>query len=491
MTTDNVTIRPNPHLLEVNTRPFLERLVKKYHRPLTLSTVPDEEWQEYSRLGFDIVWLMGIWHHSPAALKAALTEPSLKKVYDRLLPGWNAGDIGGSPYAIYDYRLDPSLGTPGELVKLRQNLNRNGLGLIIDFVPNHLAEDHPWVLSYPGRFIHGSRDDFKAHPDWFFSPAPDIYVAHGRDPYFPPWTDTAQVNIFSPALRRAFIQQLIRISEIADGVRCDMAMLALNDIFEQVWGKIIRNYPRPQTEFWDEAITTIKHNRPDFIFLGEVYWNLEKELLKIGFNFTYDKTLYDRLFSAGIPEIIKHLIANEAHQTKLVRFIENHDEERAAAKFGREKSLAAATVIMTIPGLRFIYEGQIEGKTIKQPVQMIREPEEPVDAEIKSYYLQLLSVTNRPVFHYGEWHLLKTETSPGKFHPHILSWYWQSNTETLVVLINYDSQETQATIRLPVTTAARPENIRDLLTDKTFMLPPSETGITLVLKPWQSLIFTY
>jgi hypothetical protein len=125
-------MRHNPHLFEINTLPFLHRLIIKYNRQLTLGSVPDEEWQEIGRLGFDMVWLMGIWQRSPTARRIALTEPSLTREYDKVLPGWTAADIAGSPYAVYDYNLDPALGTPEELVKLRTNLNRNGLGLIPD-----------------------------------------------------------------------------------------------------------------------------------------------------------------------------------------------------------------------------------------------------------------------------------------------------------------------------------------------------------------------
>lgn len=488
---DNIKIRPNPCLLEINTGPFLGRLIKKYNRPLTLSSIPDEEWQEISRLGFDLVWLMGIWQRSPFALRSALSEASLIKEYNRVLPDWTNADIGGSPYAIYDYRPDSDMGTPGELVKLRQNLNRNGLGLILDFVPNHIARDHQWVLSYPGRFIHGSKDDFKAHPDWFFSPAPDIYVSHGRDPYFPPWTDTAQVNIFSPALRQAFIRQLGRISEIADGIRCDMAMLVLNNVFEQVWGKILRNYPRPQTEFWAEAITAVKHHRQGFVFLGEVYWNLEKELIKLGFDFTYDKNLYDRLFSANILEISQHLNLDINYQAKMARFIENHDENRAANVFGTEKSLAAATVIMTLPGLRFIYEGQVEGKKIKLPVQLKREPDEPADKQIITCYKRLLAAVNQPVLHTGEWHLSNAETSTGKPHPQMLSWYWRLNEETVLVLINYGAEDTQAVIRLPEIPGPRPNTIRDLLTENLITTSSTDNELNLSFKPWQAYLLSY
>ncbi len=482
-------MRHYPHLYEINSRPYLQRLSKKYNRRLTLGTIPDEEWQELSRQGFDLVWLMGVWQRSPAARQIALTETSLRNEYSKVLPDWTIADIAGSPYAIYDYSLDSTLGEASDLVKLRANLNRHGLGLILDFVPNHLATDHPWVLSYPGRFVHGSREDNKAHPDWFFSPAPDIFVAHGRDPYFPPWSDTAQVNIYATALRQAFIGQILRIGEIADGVRCDMAMLALNDVFEQVWGSVIRSYPRPETEFWTEAITSARQRRPDFLFLGEVYWSLEKELHQLGFDFTYDKNLYDRLLYATPSEVLQQLTIDGLYQPRMARFIENHDEPRSLVAFGKEKSLAAATIIMTLPGLRFIHDGQMEGRTIRLPVQLVREPAEPVDIEVKAFYERLIAAANQPVFHDGEWRIVEVKSSAGRPHQQVLAWSWQLNQELKLVIINYAAKEAQAYLKLDIP-PERQQNFQDMLTSQTPNISLTETSIQFTLNSYQASILS-
>ncbi len=482
-------MRHNPHLYEINTLPYLRRLSKKYNRTLTLSTVPDEELQEIARWGFDLIWLMGVWHRSPLARRLALTEPSLIKEYSNILPDWTPEDIVGSPYAIFDYNLDPALGTATELSQLKDNLNRNGLGLILDFVPNHLAADHPWILSYPGRFIHGSREDQKAHPDWFFSPAPDIYVAHGRDPYFPPWSDTVQLNLFSPALRQALIRFLSKISEISDGVRCDMAMLVLNDIFEQVWGSILRSYPRPEQEFWTEAMAALHQKKADYLFLGEVYWSREKDLHRLGFDYTYDKNLYDRLLYAKTPDVLQQLNIDGLYQPKMARFIENHDEPRAITSFGKIKSLAATTAIMTLPGLRLINDGQIDGKNIKIPVQLAREPVEPVDIEVKKYYEKLLAIVNKSIFHDGKWQSLEIKSATDKPHQQVMSWIWQLGQDTVLVIINYAAKETQASLLSP-----KPLNqngtVTDLLTRQSISYTSSENGVQFNLSPYQSLILS-
>ncbi len=91
--------------------------------------------------------------------------------------------------------LDSSLGKPGDLAQLRSRLNGLGLGLILDFIPNHVALDHPWTLTHPGRFIQVTEADVMASPDAFFKADGGACLAHGRDPNFPPWT----VKAVSPA----------------------------------------------------------------------------------------------------------------------------------------------------------------------------------------------------------------------------------------------------------------------------------------------------
>jgi hypothetical protein len=269
-----------------------------------------------------------------------------------------------------------------------------------------------------------------------------------------------------------------------------MAMLVLNDVFEQVWGKIIRNYPKPQTEFWAEAITSIRQNRPGYIFLGEVYWSLEKELHQLGFDFTYDKNLYDRLLYGKTPEILQQLMTNGLYQPRMARFIENHDEPRAAVSFGKEKSWAAATVIMTLPGLRLIHDGQKDGKTLKIPVQLSREPDEPVDTEVKSFYELLLEAVNHPVFHDGEWHIIEAKSPSGKPHQQVLAWYWQLEQDFKLVLINYAAKETQAMVQLPALWREIPNTFIDILTGHPPEFTITESGMQFSFKPYQSYILS-
>ena len=118
-------------------------------------------------------------------------------------------------------------------------------------MPNHVAPDHPWTAAHPEYFVRGSDDDLARDPASFVRVG-DRVLANGRDPYFPAWPDVVQLNAFSPDLRGAVIETLGSIAEQCDGVRCDMAMLMMNDIFERTWGE--RAGPRPDADYWPTVI---------------------------------------------------------------------------------------------------------------------------------------------------------------------------------------------------------------------------------------------
>jgi len=155
------------------------------------------------------------------------------------------------------------------------------------------------------------------------------------------------------------IETVSSIASQCDGLRCDMAMLLLNQIFERTWGS--RAGQRPSTEYWGDVVPAIKKEHPDFRFIAEAYWDLEWELQQRGFDFCYDKRLYDRLEHENAESVRLHLCADLGYQEKLLRFLENHDEPRAAAAFPAAKEKAAAVTVSTLPGARLFHEGQFEG----------------------------------------------------------------------------------------------------------------------------------
>lgn len=493
-------MRHHPHLYELNAFAFVSGLRKDVcprSSSLPLSKVPREYWQKIRGRGADLVWLMGVWKRSPKAKEAALNYPALRHAYNEALPGWEEKDVTGSPYAVYSYTPDPYLGSEEDFRKLKQTLNRLGLGLILDFVPNHLALDHPWTRTNPDRFLRGTEESFRFHPDWFFKTEGGIYLAHGRDPYFPPWSDTVQVNFFSLDGREALIQELLKVAGLCDGVRCDMAMLGLNHVFEYVWGEFLRGVVRPQREFWEEAIGAVRKQYPGFVFIAEAYWDLEWKLQQTGFDFTYDKRLYDRLLHSNAEDVRGHLRAEMAYQKKSVRFIENHDERRATVAFGPEKSKAAAVVAATVPGMRFFHDGQFEGKSIHLPIQLGREAEEKVDEQALAFYKHLICYTGEELLHQGEWVLidpLPVEEGNGS-HRDILSWLWHDEKRMGLVAVNYSAAQARARLPLPKRWHLKRGLVfRDEMTGRTYPYSASEIssrGIFVDLAPWQVHLFQW
>jgi glycosidase len=374
---------------------------------------------------------MGVWERSPRGAQIASELPQLLAEYRQALPDFTPADVAGSPYAVRRYVVDEHLGGPEGLAGARRELANRGLGLILDFVPNHVARDHPWTSAHPEYFIHDG----------------DSEIACGCDPYFPPWTDTAQVNIFQPGARAAMTETMRGIAAQCDGVRCDMAMLLLNGVFQKTWGE--RAGARPASEFWAEAIPAVRSERPEFIFIAEAYWGLEPELQTLGFDYCYDKELYDALVRGPAEAVRRHLSAPVAQQRKLIRFLENHDESRAAAAFPADKERAAAVVVGTAPGAKLFHEGQFEGRKRKTPVQLGRAADEPPDSELRDFYWMLLQACRDPIFHDGDWDLIETSGWPdNQSHRNLLTWAWQCDAERAVIVVNYSAGAAQGRAHL-------------------------------------------
>lgn len=440
--------RPHPHLYEINTWAWLEELSAKYSRRITLRDIPAVEWDEIARLGFDFVWLMGVWERSPLGRKFFQSDPSSFPEFDQALPNWKLSQIVGSPYSVRQYQPDPRIGSWADLDVAREQLRSRRIGLILDFVANHTAPDHPWVSAHPEYYIRGSQADFRKNPSAFFlqdtSGEPNLF-AHGRDPYFPPWRDTLQLNYFEPAARAALIAELREISNHCDGVRCDMAMLILNEIFARTWGPLLAGRKPPACEFWSEAVAALPR---EFVWLAEVYWNCEATMQALGFEFTYDKGLYDALRNGHIDEIHARLSASVAAQSHDARFLENHDEARAASTFGAAKLEAVATLIATLPGMRFYHHGQLDGRKIHLPMPLaVAAPENP-DAATRKFYERILQLSNESVFHSGSWKLLEVSSAGDDGFRNLVAYQWLSNEAHKIVVMNLGASTSQGRVRI-------------------------------------------
>jgi hypothetical protein len=437
----------HPVVYEINTWVWLQELSQKHKNPVTLAKVPREEWDGISDLKVDAIWFMGVWERSPAGIAIANHNKGLLEDFRRALPDFRPEDNVGSPYCVRQYVVDKHLGGPEGLATARRELAKRGLRVILDFVPNHVAPDHPWVFEHPEYFVQGNADDAKNEPASFAEVGGKVFAC-GRDPYFPAWPDVLQLNAFQQGLRQEIIRTLSDIAGQADGVRCDMAMLLMNTIFERTWGN--RAGQRPATEYWIEVISAVKKTHPVFLFMAEAYWDLEWELQQQGFDYCYDKRLYDRLEHDPGETVRLHLCADRAYQEKLVRFIENHDEPRAAATFTPEKERAAAVTIATIPGARLFHEGQLDGKKIRLPVFLSRRPVEPVDPDLQGFYRTLLKAVSAQGFHGGEWGLCERSGWPDNpSFLNLVAWTWRKGEEKHLIVVNLSGQRSQARIRLP------------------------------------------
>ena len=475
-----------PTLYEINTWVWLAELSATKRRRLDLGSVPGSEWDKIAQLGFDGVWLMGVWERSAAGIAIANKNESLRESFRRALPDFVPEDNVGSPYCVRRYTVDEHLGGPKGLATAREELSSRGLKLILDFVPNHVAPDNPWVSEHPEYFVRGQLRDLKDDPASFMQVAETVFAC-GRDPYFPAWPDVLQLNAFDSDHRKAAIVTLCSIAQCCDGVRCDMAMLLLNSVFERTWGS--RAGQRPSTEYWLETIPSVKKLYADFLFIAEAYWDLEWELQQQGFDFCYDKRLYDRL-EHGSPESVRlHLCADLNFQRKLLRFLENHDEPRAASAFPQPKEQAVAVVTSTLPGARLFHEGQFGGRKIRLPVFLRRRPEELLDQTLQVFYQKLLKAIDTAAFRDGQWSLCERSGWPDNpSYQNLVAWSWQKGSERILICVNLSSVPVQARVFVNWPNVAPGKWLfTDAMSAEQFVRESEEllnSGLYVELAPW-------
>jgi glycosidase len=481
-----------PSLYQVNTRVYLTEVGRAQGRTATLDDVPDEDLDRWAALGFDWIWLLSVWRTGESGRTASRSRPEWRHEFEETLPDLAEEDIGGSGFAITGYCVHPGLGGDEALARLRERLRERGLRLMLDFVPNHTALDHPWVEQHPEYYVAGTDLDLSREPanyTWAKRRRGGILLAHGRDPYFPGWPDTLQLDYSNPATPEAMLGELIKVAGQCDGVRCDMAMLVLPEVFERTWHRA----PQP---FWPMATARVREKVPGFRFMAEVYWDLEWTLQQQGFDWAYDKRLYDRLRAGEARPVRDHFRAGLDYQDHLARFLENHDEPRAAATFAPGPHRAAAALTFLSPGLRFLHAGQFEGWRKRISPHLVRGPVEPVDGALAAFYERLLAVLREPLVRDGDWQLL--EPAPawdgnGSWDGFV-AFAWEGPGDgRLLVAVNHSPQRAQCFLRLPFADlAGRSWKLTDRLGTASYEREGDDLqarGLYLDEPAWQASVF--
>ena len=481
-----------PSLYQLNTRVRLTELSRALGRPATLDDIPDADLDRLAAIGFDWIWLLSVWRTGPIGRRVSRGNAEWRREFADTLPDLSDDDIAGSGFAIRGYEAADGLGGNAALGRLRRRLEQRGLRLMLDFVPNHTAIDHPWAEEHPEYYVAGSEDDLARAPHNYIRVSRangDLVLAYGRDPYFSGWPDTLQLDYGNPKLQEAMIAELSRIAGLCDGVRCDMAMLVLPEVFERTWG-------RRAEPFWPRAVAEVRKGSPRFVFMAEVYWDLEWALQQQGFDYTYDKRLYDRLRDGRARPARDHLRAGLDFQDRLARFLENHDEPRAAVAFPPGVHEAAAVVTFLTPGLRFFHQGQLEGRRKRISPHLVRGPDEPTDRELERFYHRLLAVLKADVLRRGRWELAEcTPAWEGNgSHDGFIAWMWHgADGRRLLAAVNFAPHRGQCCCRLTLPApGGRSWRLTDLLGEARYDRDVGDLasrGLYLDLAPWQYHVF--
>lgn len=461
---------------EINVRTWCAERSLALGRPATLDDLDHEFFDRLVEDCYTWLYLLGVWPTGPLSLAESRANAHLRRYLERVLPDFRETDVTGSVFAISGYEVDAALGGDAALERLRDRARSSGLALMLDFVPNHTGLDHPWLREHPEWFIRGDERALLERPEAHVRVGNQVF-AHGRDPFFPPWRETAQLDYANQQVQEAMIRAASSVAARCDGLRCDMAMLLLPDVFEKTWG-------RRMQPFWRTCLDRVRAEHPGTLFMAEVYWNREWELQQAGFDFTYDKILYDRLREGEAESIRAHLRATSDYQAHCVRFLENHEEQRAAAVFADPRHYRGALHLAAmVPGMFLSHNGQEDGRALHSSLHCARRPPEAGSEAHRAAYLEVMHLLMEPARRDGHWQLLE----PRGNHPIIGCLWSRPGHQSLLVAVNASWREASGALD-PGPAGNRDSQLQDRSgggsTSTVSAKQLQEQGILLVLPPW-------
>ena len=381
------------------------------------------------RAGANVVWLMPIF---PVGVK-------------------NRKDPLGSPYAVRDYRaINPAFGTVADFRRLVAAIHARGMKVILDWVPNHTAWDHPWIRQHPEFYVRNERGE--------------ISVPRDLEGKLTDWTDVAQLDYRNPGLRREMLAAMqYWLREIGvDGFRMDVAGFVRDD-------------------FWREAIPALRAAVPRPILLLAEWGDLK--LHRSGFDLTYGWDSYSNLKAVwrGEPAMAfvrRELVdlANMPAGGMRLRFSTNHDEtawdKPPVTLFGGSAGARAAFVAMALlPGRPLLYNGQeVESPQILR--LFYRDPvawEQPGADSAQAFYRRVLELARTDsAFLSGGLREVET-TAPGA-----VIGYQRGDA---IVLVNARPREARIDV-----TVFKVDSARDLLSGRV------QRGSTVVLPGYGAVV---
>ena len=483
----SIALAAHPILYEISTRPWLYELSQKYGKTISkIKDIPTQEFDNLKNKGIEIVWMMGVWKLGTYGLQF-----DQQSDYSSVLPGWTKDDVIGSPYAITEYTCNPDIGTDSDLTWLKKELNNRGMKLMLDFVPNHSAVDAPTASSNPKLYMRAPKgvSDSKRYTN--------SGLAYGKDPYFDPWRDVIQWNYWEYETRKLMKDNLLTVLKYADGARCDMAHLVLNDVFGKTWATELNawGYQRPSDEFWAYAFKEVKQKYPKAILLAEVYEDWEIDLLhKLGFTYTYDKVLLDKLEGSAydVNDFIHY--KTESYWGHAAHFVENHDENRAVYNMGGniEKAKAAGTIAATLGGMIFFNHGQWYGYKNKLDVHLRRGASESINTNVQKYYDKLLKILTDPAFKSANYYFVYNMS--GDRASDFIAYIREQDSSHYLIVVNYQQNYGCAEVPIYNIAGSGIVKVKEMISNIEYSRNADTmrgVGLTVCLSGFQAQIFKY